>query len=267
MSAILDSAPDRYVEVRADRCQRALVADTISFSSVDGPGNRFVAFLQGCNFDCIGCHNPQTIPRNSISCNTSVATHRPARLGIDELLVQIRRAAPFISGITVSGGEATLQPAFVHALCSAVKANPALHHLTCLVDSNGACPSSTWDALECVIDGAMIDLKCLDPAIHLALTGHSNDQVLASVRHLAAIGRLHEVRLLLVAGYNDEPALIRQTGRWLARIEPSMRVKVIGMRAHGIRPHEPPLQGPTPEALAESAAILRSIAELQVAVV
>ena len=41
---------------------KGFVADTITFSSVDGPGNRFVVFLQGCNFDCVACHNPQTIP-------------------------------------------------------------------------------------------------------------------------------------------------------------------------------------------------------------
>ncbi len=40
-----------------------LVTDTITFSNVDGPGNRFVVFMQGCNFDCIACHNPYTIGR------------------------------------------------------------------------------------------------------------------------------------------------------------------------------------------------------------
>ena len=38
-----------------------LITDTIAFSNVDGPGNRFVVFLQGCNFDCIACHNPYSI--------------------------------------------------------------------------------------------------------------------------------------------------------------------------------------------------------------
>ena len=44
-----------------DRPVTGFVADTISFSNVDGPGNRFVVFLQGCNFDCVACHNPYTI--------------------------------------------------------------------------------------------------------------------------------------------------------------------------------------------------------------
>ena len=84
-----------------------LVADTIAFSDVDGPGNRFVVFLQGCNFDCVACHNPQTIPGNA----AVVEGHHPHHVSVDELLVQIRRAAPFIRGITVSGGEATQQAA------------------------------------------------------------------------------------------------------------------------------------------------------------
>ena len=91
------------------------VADTITFSNVDGPGNRFVVFLQGCNFDCVACHNPQTIP---------LATGEHFRTSVAELLPRIRRAAPFLGGITVSGGEATLQPDFVHALFSTVKADP-----------------------------------------------------------------------------------------------------------------------------------------------
>ena len=77
-----------------------LVADTITFSNVDGPGNRFVVFLQGCNFDCVACHNPQTIPGHA-----SVDGHRARRMRVDEVVADIRRAAPFISGITVSGGE------------------------------------------------------------------------------------------------------------------------------------------------------------------
>lgn len=238
------------------------VADTIPFSSVDGPGNRFALFLQGCNFDCVACHNPQTIPGHA-----PVEGHHPTHRSIDDVIAEIRRAAPFIRGITVSGGEATQQSQFVHDLFRAVRADESLARLTCFVDSNGACDIETWDRLAPVMDAAMIDLKCLDPETHRAMTGESNDQVLASIAHLQAIDRLHEVRLLLLVGINDDPALLQRTAAWLAEVDPAMRVKVIGFRPHGARPQDPPLVAPTADALAEAADILRSVAAFDITVV
>ena len=238
------------------------VADTISFSNVDGPGNRFVVFLQGCNFDCVACHNPQTIPGHQ-----PLEGFDPHHLGVDELVDRIRRAAPFIRGITASGGEATQQPAFLGALFEAVKSEPALASLTCFVDSNGAADQQVWDDLAPVMDGAMIDLKCLDPDIHREMTGHPNDQVLASIEHLHRLGLLYEVRLLILAGVNDDPQLLLRTARWLAAVDPRMRLKVIGFRAHGARPHDPPLVAPTPEALVAVADLLGSVAEFEICVV
>lgn len=218
----------------------ARLADVIPFSCVDGPGNRFVVFLQGCNFDCVACHNPHTI---------AVSDHRIVT--VDDLLPRIRAAAPFLSGITVSGGEATQQPEFLHELFSALKADPATAHLTCFVDSNGACDTTVWDELAPVMDGAMIDLKCLDDGIHRQMTGQPNDQVLASIRHLQHLGLLYEVRLLLLAGVNDDADLLHRTADWLSDIDPTMRVKVIGFRRHGARPHDPPLEEPTADWLRE----------------
>lgn len=232
------------------------VAGTIPFSVVDGPGNRYSVFLQGCNFDCVACHNPQTIPH--------AEGHHFERT-VDDLLVGIRKAAPFLSGVTVSGGEATQQHEFVLELFRAIKAQ--LPRLTCFVDSNGACSPAVWDTLDPVMDGAMIDLKCLDPEIHRSMTGEPNDEVLASIRHLHALGKLYEVRLLLLAGVNDDPALLRRTGEWLAAIDPHMRLKVIGFRDHGARPHDPPLVAPAAEQRDAAADLLMSIADFNVCVV
>ena len=243
------------IERPADRPVTGFVADTISFSNVDGPGNRFVVFLQGCNFDCVACHNPQTIPGHQ-----PLEGYHPQHLGVDDLLVSIRRAAPFIRGITVSGGEATQQPEFLHALFSAVKSAPDLVDLTCFVDSNGATELQVWDDLAPVMDGAMIDLKCLDPDIHRSMTGQPNDEVLASIVHLQRLGLLYEVRLLLLAGVNDDPLLLRRTGEWLAAVDPTMRVKLIGFRAHGARPHEPALVEPSPDEMSAAAAVLADVA-------
>ena len=244
------------------RPHTGFVADTVPFSNVDGPGNRFVVFLQGCNFDCVACHNPQTIPGHG-----PVEGFSPEHIEVDDLVAEIRRARPFISGITVSGGEATLQESFVWQVFEAVKADPELRDLTCFVDTNGSCGLRVWDRLAPVTDGVMVDLKCLDPVIHERMTGVGNAPVLASIRHLHELGLLFEVRLLLVAGINDSPDLIRRTGEWLANLNPSMRIKVIGFRSHGVRPHDPPLVEPTPQALAASADILLSVAPFDVRII
>ncbi len=245
--------------VGAGRSRSGFVADTISNSCVDGPGNRFVIFLQGCNFDCIACHNPQTIPGHQ-----PLDGHDPHHVDVDDLLVEIRRAAPFIRGITASGGEATQQPEFLRSLFAAVKHDPALSALTCFIDSNGAADRSVWDDLAPVMDGAMIDLKCLDPEIHVAMTGHPNDQVLASIEHLQRLGLLYEVRLLLVAGVNDSPDQLQRTAEWLADVDPTMRLKLIGFRAHGARPHEPALVEPNRKAMLDAADLLRDVAPFSI---
>lgn len=246
----------------AIRSRSGHVADTIPFSSVDGPGNRFVVFLQGCNFDCIACHNPQTIPGHE-----PMAGHDPHHVHVDELLASIRRASPFIRGVTASGGEATQQPEFLRSLFHGIKSDPDLSRLTCFVDSNGATALSTWDDLAPVMDGAMIDLKCLDPDIHRAMTGQPNDRVLASIEHLHRLGLLYEVRLLLMAGINDDPELLGRTADWLAAIDPAMRLKLIGFRAHGARPHEPALVEPSAADLRTAAAILTDTASFDICIV
>lgn len=281
---------------------RGLVADTLEFSSVDGPGNRFVVFLQGCSFDCLACHNPYTInpcvdcgecvdqcPSGALGFTTTGAVtwnpdvclqedhcHAVCRyasspkarhLEVADLLARIRPAAPFLSGVTVSGGEATMQPHFLRALFDAIKADAALSRLTCFVDTNGDAPASTWELLDPVLDGAMVDLKCLDPAIHVALTGSDNARTLDSITRLAGRGKLHEVRLLILPGRNDDVQLLEATGDWLADIDPRMRLKVIGFRRHGTRPTPIPLVEPSREHLERCAGIVAARGDFSVTVV
>jgi YjjW family glycine radical enzyme activase len=277
-----------------------LVADVIEFSAVDGPGNRFVVFLQGCTFDCLACHNPFTI-NPCVDCGDCVvtcpsgalsvddlgkvrwdaatctggdtclevcphdATPKARTLAVTDLLDRIRPAAPFLSGITVSGGEATNQPVFVRDLFAAVRSE--FGRLTCFVDTNGDTDPATWDLLDPVMDAAMVDLKCLDDDLHRQLTGASNGPVLESIRLLAARGKLFEVRLLLMAGVNDSDDLLTRTGQWLAAVNPHLRVKVIGYRAHGVRPSPLPLGEPSPAQRAHYADVLRGVADFGLVVV
>lgn len=234
-----------------------MVADTLPFSMVDGPGNRFVVFMQGCNFDCVACHNPHTIRRT---------TGEHFRTTVDEVIQELLPAAPFVSGVTITGGEATLQPEFLLALFEAMEAEPSLARLTRFIDSNGSADIDTWIRLAPHIHGAMLDLKCFDPEIHQRITRQSNAPVLKAIRYLHSMGLLYEVRLLLIEGINDDPMLLRRTGHWLASIDPAMRLKVIGFREHGVRPCQMHLAEPNREHLQESAAALQ-VANFAISVV
>jgi len=154
---------------------------------------------------------------------------------VREVLEDLRRVHMFLSGLTVSGGEATLQADFVRDLFTAVKADPDLRHLTTYVDTNGVVPREVWDQLLPVTDAAMVDLKAFDAGVHEELTGSANDLTLASIQHLAALGKLHEVRLLLVPGRNDSVDQLSATAGWLMDRDPAMRIKVIAFRRHGVR--------------------------------
>ena len=205
---------------------QALVADVIPFSWVDGPGNRFVIFLQGCNFDCRACHNPQTIPLESVHAR---------RMGVDELLQQIRAAMPHISGVTVSGGEATLQAEFVYSLFLKLKTDPDTRHLSTFIDTNGSATTTTWDLLIPVTDGFMVDLKAFSEGLHLELTGQSNLPVLSSIRYLAEAGKLFETRLMIAPGINDDEHDLAAIAAFLTGIDPDMRVKINHFHRHGTR--------------------------------
>ena len=102
----------------------------------------------------------------------------------------------------------------------------------------------------------MIDLKALDPDVHLALTGRPNGRVLRSIRQLAALDRLAEVRLLIVPGANDNEDQIAATARWLGSIDPTPNVVVQGFRHDGVRDIAHVFAEATPDDLSRVAATL-----------
>lgn len=84
-----------------------LVQRIIPFSNVEGIGNRCSIFLQGCNIRCLYCHNPETIPMHSSSAVVYT---------VERLVEIVKGYMPFIRGVTVSGGEPTLQAEGIAAL-------------------------------------------------------------------------------------------------------------------------------------------------------
>ena len=250
----------------------ATVSRWLPFSCVDGPGNRLVLFLQGCNFRCPGCHNPHTIglcdhcgdcvpgcPSGALTLidgrvrwQASLCTHcdrcldacprsaspKTSQMSVAEVLVLLRRYGPLLTGITVSGGEATTQLPFVTDLFTAIKAAPDLTHLSCLLDSNGSLGEAGWQRLLPVLDGAMIDLKGWRDSVHHALTGQGRERVLASLQLLARVGKLAELRLLHVPGRTD---FIDADGKLEAGLVSFLQslgpvpIRLNGFRHHGVR--------------------------------
>jgi YjjW family glycine radical enzyme activase len=244
------------------------VAGTLTYSAVDGPGNRFVLFLQGCNFDCVACHNPSTIgrcdacgacvdvcPHGALSypepgkvawdesvCDRCRACITPCRIDADpairlisipDMVEEIRAVAPFLTGITVTGGEPTMQLDALVDLFAAVKAE--LPDLTTLVDSNGTLPPRGWERLIPVMDGAMIDLKAASDDLHHEITARSNVPVKESIRLLSERDRLEEVRLLVVPGVTDTEAELSAWTGFVAAVDPDVPVRVMGFRHQGTR--------------------------------
>ncbi len=266
-----------------------VVAGVARSSMVDGPGHRYVLFLQGCNFNCLACHNPSTIgtcdacgvcvdacPRLALSspadgvvvfdpdacdgCGDCVAvcptdadpTVRP--MGVDEVVDDIATVAAFISGVTVGGGEPTRQLGGLVELFRRIGEDPRLAGLHRLVDTNGTLDPAGWDLLTPHIDGAMVDLKAATPARHRRLTGHDNTAVIDSLRLLHARGKLAEVRLLVIEGETDRADELARWADTVASIDPAVPVRTMAFRRRGTRP----VAHQWPETSAETMSRVRS---------
>lgn len=175
-----------------------------SFGSVDGPGIRFVIFVQGCRYRCQYCHNPETWAQEGGYEATA-----------EEIFRQALRYRPYwkkTGGITVSGGEPLLQLEFVTELFRLAKAKD----VNTAIDTAGEPFTfdepffSAFERLLPFVDLFLLDLKQMDDEKHRALTGVSNESALALARFLSEHGKRMWIRHVLVPGWTtDEEALMR----------------------------------------------------------
>ena len=181
-----------------------------SFGTVDGPGIRFVVFLQGCPLRCLYCHNPDTWEKG-----------KGNRISADELLREYDKNRDFYKrgGITVTGGEPLLQLDFVTELFEKAK-KKGIH--TCLDTSGITFIKSSEKALagfdrllECT-DLVMLDIKHIDPEDHMKLTGADNRNVLSFAEYLEEKGKPFWVRHVIVDGWTNKKDELIRLGRYLA---------------------------------------------------
>ncbi|CAM3464983.1 Pyruvate formate-lyase 1-activating enzyme [Parendozoicomonas haliclonae] len=147
-------------------------------------------------------------------------------MSIDDLLQQMTTAAPFLTGVTVSGGESTMQLKFVRQLFAAIKAHPQLSHLTCLIDSNGYLSTNSWRAMLDEFDGAMIDLKAMNNELHQWLTGKGNQRVLDTIRFLDQHNKLTELRFLAIPEITDTPEELSAIQSFIKELRSDFTLKV-----------------------------------------
>ncbi|KZL15425.1 Pyruvate formate-lyase 1-activating enzyme [Pseudovibrio axinellae] len=163
------------------------------------------------------------------------ANPKVTQYSVDDVLALVRKNKPFLNGITVSGGEATTQLKFIIALFTAIKADKTLHDLTCFIDSNGHLPEAAWKSVLPVTDGVMLDIKAFDRALHVKLTGRSNERVLASARQLFEAGKLHELRYLLIPERTDGQQELKQLFEFVRELDVDLKLRLNAFQHHGVK--------------------------------
>ncbi len=271
----------------------------IPFSNVDGPGNRTSVFFQGCPFNCLFCHNPETInlcrgcgvcvekcPAGALSfagdgrvewdsakcvqCDTCIkvcphdSSPKIRWMTVADVLREIRRSLPYIEGITTSGGECTLQNEFLIELFTEVRKLGK----TCLIDSNGSFDFEADPRVLEVSDGVMLDVKAVEPGWSDTLISHPRDMVLKNLDYLLRVGKLYEVRTLI---FPDRDRENEETVRYVAKhIGDGCFYKIIRYRPYGVREQYQKLLGEfeTDAAYAERfAALARDLGAIKAFVV
>ncbi len=203
---------------------KGYIHSTESFGSVDGPGIRFIIFMQGCNMRCRYCHNPDTWKHGSESCGT-IAT-------VDELLDKAERYRSYWGpdgGITVSGGEALLQIDFLIQLFEEAHRR-GIH--TCL--DTAAQPFSRkepffskFEQLMQSTDLVLLDIKHIDSEKHRWLTGHGNENILDCAHYLSDINKPVWIRHVLVPGITTDETQLTKLRQELDTLDNIEKIEVL----------------------------------------
>ncbi|MDE5721394.1 MAG: pyruvate formate lyase-activating protein [Clostridia bacterium] len=192
-----------------------------SFGTVDGPGTRFVIFLQGCPMRCKYCHNPDTWNLNG-----------GREYSVQEVAQTVLKYKSYLSrgGVTVSGGEPLLQIEFVTELFTILKQ----HNIHTAIDTSGITFDRTdkksvsqHKKLLEVTDLVLLDIKHIDDKEHKLLTGFSNRRILDFARFLSENGKSVWIRHVLVDGITDNEEYLIQLKDFINTLKCVQTVEVL----------------------------------------
>ncbi len=206
-----------------------LVHSTESFGTVDGPGVRFIVFMQGCKMRCQYCHNPDTWEMES-----NKARERTVNDVLREA-VGFRHFWGKNGGITVSGGEALLQIDFVTALFTKAK-EQGIH---CTLDTcampfrNNPEYLEKFDRLLAVTDLVLLDIKEIREEQHKFVTKQTNRNILACAQYLSDKGVPMWIRHVLVPGLTDIDEDLKDLGAFVKTLKSVDKFEVLPYHTMG----------------------------------
>lgn len=220
-----------------------------TFGLVDGPGVRYVIFLQGCHMRCQYCHNPETWDQQCGEEQSAGEAFQRA--------YRYRSYWKDNGGITISGGEPLLQMDFVTEIFALAREKGI--HTTLDTSGNPFSEKSEFmerfERLMTVTDLVMLDIKEMDADKHKILTGHTNENILAMADWMDEHGKPMWIRHVLVPELTDSEEGLRALRGKLDQWKNVERVEVLPYHTLGLFKWEQlgidyPLQGvrtPTPE--------------------
>ena len=196
-----------------------------TFGAVDGPGIRFVIFMQGCPMRCQYCHNPDTWDMSAGNDYT-----------VEQLLSEIRKYKHYFGtdgGVTVSGGEPLAQIDFVTKLFKILKAEN-IH--TCLDTSGILFNASNLEKFEDLLkytDLVLLDIKHINSVKHKDLTGFYNDNVLTFAKFLSDLNKPVWIRYVLVPTLTDDTQSLIELRKFLNTLSNIKKIEVLPYHSLG----------------------------------
>lgn len=185
-----------------------------SFGTHDGPGIRLVIFAQGCQFRCLYCANPDTWDVKGGHYKS-----------INELVEMAIHQKPYFGskgGVTVSGGEPTLQRTKLLQLFKQLHANG----INTALDSNGRLLNDEVKALLDETDYLLLDVKHFNDEWYHKITGLSNSSVFKVAEYRESTGKPMWLRYVLVPGYSDQEEYLHQLGQHFANYKSIEKIEI-----------------------------------------
>ena len=188
-----------------------------SFGTVDGPGIRYVVFMQGCPLKCKYCHNRDT-------WETNVGN----KYSVDSVLDKVLRAKPYMDsssgGFTASGGEPLLQAQFLTELFKKLKQN----NIHTALDTAGSLKiNKAIEELLKYTDLVILDIKHIDNEKCIKLTGQSNENNLSFAKYCSKNNIRMWIRQVLVPGYTDNKEDLEKTKKFIDSLNTVDKVEVL----------------------------------------